>query len=155
MLLMCRFWLRQKKKKKSSLNDGVLCQRRNEELGQWLNCNSWCSRRISAFYSTWWRKGFPSFQFQVKSSRNLTVIRFLEDIESQAESRNVITFWSKGQESQSSAALIFVFWISMLAWGFYTDSGTIWSLFGFLEERNWTSATWWENILAQRSQGII
>lgn len=95
----------------------MFCQRQNEELRRWLSRSS----RVEAvggyqsFYSTRRRKGFPSFQFQVKSSRSLTVIRLLEDIESQAESRRVITCWSEGQESQSSTAWKFIFWISMLA----------------------------------------
>lgn len=97
-----------------------------------------------SFYSTRWRKGFPSFQFQAKSSMNLTVIRLLEDIESQTESRKEITFWSKGQESQSSTALNFVFWISMLAQVFLHRQWHNMITVGFLEERTWSSATWWE-----------
>lgn len=130
----------------SSLNAGVFCQPQNEELRRWLSRGS----RVEAvggyqsFYSTRWRKGFPSFQFQVKSSRSLTVIRLLGDIESQAESQRMITCWSEGQELQSSTARKFIFWISILAKGFSTDSGTMWLLFGFFEERTWTSATWWE-----------
>lgn len=111
------------------------------------------SEDIFSFHSTRWREGFPSFQFQVKSSRSLTVIRLWEDIESHAESRKVTTCWSEGQESQSPTALKFIFWISMLAKGFATDSGPMLLLFGFSEERAWTSAKWW-NILTQWSWGI-
>lgn len=120
-----------------SLNDGMFCQLLNEQLRRWLNCGSWAVGRYRSLYSTQWRKGFPSFQFRVKPSRNLTVIRLLEDIESQAENWKVITFWSKGQESPPSTALNFAFGMSMhIVW---RNVIFVW-LFG---GENLTSATWW------------
>lgn len=127
--------------KNSSLDDGMFCQQLNEEVRQWRNCSGWGSRRISAFLF-----------YTVK--KRISIISIPSEVKYELDSDKVIGgYWESSWKSESdnfpeqrAGVTVSQFCILNLNAGqdSCTDSGTMWSLFGFLEERTWTSATGWE-----------
>lgn len=75
------------------MNNGVFCQRLNEERGQWLNCSGWCSRWVSAvsFYTV---------------KQRISIISTPSEVKEELDSDKVIGgYWESSWKSESDKFL--------------------------------------------------